>query len=200
LGAAAVFGFLTDRAGDRVGALVLRNGEKKAIPAQGGRAHVWSILSLLGEEPAGESDMASALVQVTRLRRRRGLVVVVSDFADSSAGAGAPDWARDLRGISTMHDVFAVEVFGPRVGVLTDVGVVQMIDPESGRIGWVDTHSRAVRRRFADDAERRTADVGEALRSAGVFHVPLSTEGDWVASLVSAVLGRRRTLASTGRS
>jgi uncharacterized protein (DUF58 family) len=195
MAAAAVYGFLTDRAGDRVGALVM-GSRPAAIAARPGRSHVYAILSAIDQasrEPASVA-LASALDRVARLRRRRGLVVVISDFLDESP------WWRPLRALAAAHDVVAVHVTDPVELDLTASGVVRVEDPETGDRTWVDTSNASVRRRYADEGRRRTAGIERELRLAGVSRVALSTHGDWVGALVAAVLGRRRTLAAAGRS
>ncbi|MGF1665286.1 MAG: DUF58 domain-containing protein [Acidimicrobiia bacterium] len=193
--AAAVFGFLTDRAGDRVGALIL-GATPKAIPARPGRNHVYAILSAIeAAVPAGgRADLGQGLHRVARQRTRRGLVVVISDFLEEG------DWMGSMRALAVRHDVVAVEVTDPRESVLPNVGMVRMVDPETGRRAWIDTGDRAVRRGFAADAARRQTELIRELRSAGVSHIRLSTGRDWVADVVSAVLGRRRTMSATGRA
>lgn len=193
--AAAVFGFLTDRAGDRVGALILSD-PVVAIQAKPGRNHVYAILAAIEEAAGrgGEVDLAAGLRRVARSRTRRGLVVVVSDFLDGD------DWARPMRALATRHDVVAVEVRDPREVELADVGMVRMVDPETGQAAWIDTGNRTVRARYQEAAARRDADLLRHLRGAGVTHIRLSTGSDWMADVVASVLGRRRSLAATGRS
>lgn len=193
--AAAVFGFLTDRAGDRVGAVILAE-PPVSIPARSGRSHVYAILSAIeaAVPGGGRANLAAGLERVGKGKRRRGLVVVVSDFLDDEG------WERPLRALASRHDVVAVEVTDPRESALTDVGMMRLVDPETGAAAWIDTGDRGVRRRFAAEAADRRQRTGRALRSAGVEHIRLSTGSDWVSDVVSAVLGRRRALASSGRS
>lgn len=195
MGAAAVFGFLTDRAGDRVGAVIVGNGAIRNVAAESGRAHVYAILGLLGADAVGgEGDLAAGLMRVARLKRRRGLVVVISDFVDGT------DWRRPLRSLSQKHDVVAVEVFDPREFELADVGMVKMVDPETGSVAWVDTGSRTTRESFAEGAQRRLGSMTSEMAAAGVSHIRLACTADWATQLVSEVLARRRTVAATGRS
>jgi uncharacterized protein (DUF58 family) len=191
--AAAVFGFVTNGAGDRVGAIIVA-ARRLVIPPAGGRAQVYRILRATETAGDGQGDLALALRHTLRMRRRRGLVVVVSDFLDAGA------WERPLRGLAGKHEVVAVEVTDPREFELVDVGVVRMCDPETGRIAWVDTSDRRFRARYSAEAARRSAEVAGRLRSAGARHLRLSTGRDWVGDLVREVLDRRRLLAASGRT
>ena len=194
MAAAAVYGFLTDRAGDRVGAVVM-GSRQVVIPARPGRSHVYAILAAIEQASRAPAPAAlpPALDRVARLRRRRGLVVVISDFLDESP------WWRPMRAMAAAHDVMAVHVTDPVELGLTAAGVVRVEDPETGERAWLDTSNAAVRRRYAEEGRLRTEAIERELRLAGVGRVPLSTQGDWVGALVAAVLGRRRILAAAGR-
>ena len=81
--------------------------------------------------------------------------------------------------------MIAVEVRDPREQELSNVGLLWLVDPESGRQLRVDTRSRKLRQRFAAAAATERAQVAEAFASAGVRHVVLSTSGDWLRPLVT---------------
>jgi uncharacterized protein (DUF58 family) len=163
------------------------------VPARSGRAHVYAILSRLGPANAsGEADLEAALRTANRIKGRRGLVVIISDFLDES-------WVRPFRSLSQRHDTVAVEVFDPRESELADVGMVKMSDPETGAVAWIDTSNGSMRRAFAAEARRRRDVVPREVRGAGATHVAVSTEGDWSSQLVASVLSRRRLMAATGR-
>ena len=156
---------------------------------------MYAILSMLGDDNVGgRGDLELALRRASRLKKRRGLVVVVSDvLADD-------DWMRPMRSLAQRHDVVAVEVYDPREVELADVGMVKMVDPETGSSAWVDTGTASARSAFSATARHRRQELAREIAAAGVTHIALSTSGDWAAALVSAVLARRHTLAASGRA
>ena len=79
--------------------------------------------------------------------------------------------------------VIAVEIGDPREKELVDVGLLLLVDPETGRLVRADTKSRKLRERFAVRASAERAELAGLLRSAGADHVVLSTEGDWLRTL-----------------
>jgi uncharacterized protein (DUF58 family) len=113
-------------------------------------------------------------------------VVVVSDFR------GARDWRRPLLELAGHHDVVAIEIRDPREQELTNVGLLWLVDPETGRQLRVDTRSRRLRERFAVAASAERADVARTFGSAGVRHVVLTTSGDWLRALVVFLRRSRR--------
>lgn len=200
--AVGAVGFLTAGAGNRLGALVVSTAGAHRFPARTGRAHLLGLLRLLQAAPRGApgpaTPLSDAITDLDRAVRRRGLVVVVSDFLDP-APTGAPSpWERALRRLAMRHQVLAVEVTDPRELELPDVGLLTVVDPETGRRREVSTRSRRVRTRFAAAAAEQRETVRQALARAGAAHLALRTDRDWVADIVRHVHAQRR-LALGGR-
>jgi uncharacterized protein (DUF58 family) len=191
--AVAAAGFLTERTGNRLGARILRDDGTRHVPARTGRAHLLALLGTLLAEPRGAAGRTgpSLGAGAELLRRtgpgRRGLIVVVSDFLEPVSG-----WERPLRLLGARHQLLAVEVVDPRELTLPDVGMLTLVDPETGRRREVPTASRRLRERYADAAARQRAEIAAGLRRAGAAHLRLRTDGDWVRDLVRHVLARRR--------
>lgn len=186
--AAAAVGHLTGGGGNRLGAVVSAGGVTR-YPARGGKASLQHLLRALATTPRsaiGErGDLAAAIEQLRRPPRRRGLAVVISDFL------GDINWERSLRALSGRHDLLAIEVLDPRDLELPAVGLVTLLDPESGRTKEVST-TPGLRRDFAEAAAGHRAAVATALRRCGAAQLTLSTDRDWIADVLRFVLSRKR--------
>jgi uncharacterized protein (DUF58 family) len=188
----AAVGFLTSRAGNRVGALVLGNDRTFFVPARAGREAMLALLHQIDLVPRADQarppagDLRTALRTAAKLARRRGLVVVISDFLTSS------EWQPALRALSVRHDVLAVEILDPREIELPPVGLVTLVDTENGRRVEVQTASPRVRARFAEAAARQRAGIAHDIRGAGAEHVVLRTDRDWLLDLAKYVVARKR--------
>jgi uncharacterized protein (DUF58 family) len=202
--AVAAIGFLTAHAGNRFGAHIAHPGGVKRVPARSGRGALFAMLRVLLELPrapegaSGGPSLASALDGLRRTTRRRGLVVVVSDFLDGSDDPGAPAWERPLRRLTARQQVLAVEVLDPRELELPDVGVLTLVDTESGRRREVSTASRRTRDRYAEAAAEQREGIRAALRRAGVGHLQLRTDRDWLRDVVRYVVAHRRMARAGG--
>jgi uncharacterized protein (DUF58 family) len=191
----AAVGFLTSRAGNRVGALVLGNDRTYFVPARAGREAMLALLHRIDSDPRAEDaclpvdDLKGALRRVAKLARRRGLIVVISDFLTNA------DWQPALRALAVRHDVLAVEVLDPREIELPPVGLVTLVDTETGRRVEVQTASEKVRARFAEAAARQRNAIARDIRTAGAEHVVLRTDRDWLLDLARSVVSRKRRRA-----
>jgi uncharacterized protein (DUF58 family) len=122
------------------------------------------------------------------------MAIVISDFLDSTS------WEKPLRALSHRHEVIAAEVLDPREVELPDVGLISVVDPETGRRRLVDTAKGSVRRDYAELAERRRAEVAARLRNCRADHLVVRTDRDWVLDFVAFVSGRKARLMAAGRS
>ncbi|MBY3552984.1 DUF58 domain-containing protein [Modestobacter lapidis] len=192
----AAVSHLTVRGGNRLGAVVTTGERVDRYPAAPGRLAADRLLRAVVATPraAGgrRGDLAAALETLRRPPRRRGLVVVVSDFLGSDVHGGPADWERPLRGLGARHELLAVEVVDPRELELTDVGLLTVVDPESGQTLEVPTGNADFRRRFAEGAAAQRREIAAGLRRAGAGHLQLRTDRDWVADVVRYVADRRR--------
>jgi len=188
-GVTAAFAFLNQRAGNRTGAVVVDGPKPTLIPARTGRNHLLALLHrVLMTEPAegDAANLSDALVTADRVARRRGLVVVVSDFLDSAASSSSA-WPLALRRLAGRHHVVAVEVRDPREDELPPVGLLTLVDPETGTRVEVQTDSAKLRARFAAAAKDQRDATGRAIRATGARHLVLSTDRDWFLDMVQAV-------------
>jgi uncharacterized protein (DUF58 family) len=189
-GVAIAFGHLATRRGNRLGIVTFGDSNPQALPPRQGRLGLIGLLSALRREPddtqTGATSLGEALRRTNALARQRSLVVVVSDFR------GRRDWRRQLLQLATRHDVIAVEIRDPREQELSNVGVLWLVDPETGKQLRVDTRSQQLRQRFAVAAATEREAVARALSSVGARHLVLTTEGDWLRELVIFLRRRKR--------
>ncbi|MEV0199634.1 DUF58 domain-containing protein [Nonomuraea sp. NPDC050691] len=196
--AIGALGFLSSRMGDRFGALVLHDEYVHRMPARTGRPALYGLLHSLMDAPRGRPvpdapDLAEGIEVLAATRRRRGMRVVVSDFLDAHPDLDPAErpWERPIRRLAARHQVLAVEVIDPRELELPDVGRVAFADPETGNVREVHL-SPKIRRAYAEAAAAQREGTRAALRRAGVAHLVLRTDRDWVFDVAQFVLRQRR--------
>ncbi|WP_199737095.1 MULTISPECIES: DUF58 domain-containing protein [Micromonospora] len=213
--AAAALVHLTVRGGNRIGAVVgtgapvpARSGRWRGappvsgpgtlvrLPARSGRKEAQGLLRAIAgtEIRPGRSDLGALVDMLNRPPRRRGVAVVISDFL-----APPQQWGRPVRKLRVRHDVLAIEVVDPRELELPDVGVLPVVDPETGELHEVQTADPGLRRRYAEAAAAQRGAVAAELRAAGAGHLRLRTDRDWLLDMVRFVAAQRhaRTRGTT---
>ncbi|MEU7575882.1 MULTISPECIES: DUF58 domain-containing protein [unclassified Micromonospora] len=200
--AVAALAHLTVRGGNRIGAVVGTGATTGApgtllrLPARGGRKEAQGLLRAVAgtEIRPGRSDLGALVDALNRPPRRRGVAVVISDFLSPPA-----QWGRPLRKLRVRHDVLAVEVVDPRELELPDVGVLPVVDPETGELHEVQTADPGLRRRYAEAAAAQRGAIAAEMRAAGAAHLRLRTDRDWLLDMVRFVAAQRhaRTRGTT---
>ena len=191
---------LLTRHGNRVGALIYGDTVEAVIPARGGRLQVLHLMQRISRRPdtAGTTHQATRLGELlnaaSRVIRQRSSIFLLSDFISP------PDWAMRLGQLGRRHDVTAVRLYDPLEMSLPDLGLINLVDAETGEQLLVDTHDTGFRKRFAAAAEAREATLRSALADAGVDTLELATDDDLFDAILRFTEMRRiRGSLSSGR-
>ncbi|MEL6328606.1 MAG: DUF58 domain-containing protein [Planctomycetota bacterium] len=163
---------------DRVGLWTFADGPLAHVPAGGGPKQVMRILrELVAVEPRGGSaGLPETVKTVSMVQRRRSVVFILGDFVVPRDPEELESWTIALRRLARRHEVAALRLSDPRELVLPRAGLIETVDPETGRRTLLDTGSGRVRRRWAARAAADRGVAAELLRSAGVDLVELSTD------------------------
>ncbi len=193
----AVLARMLTRHGNRVGAMLYGSGVDTVIPARGGRQHVLNLLHTLQTRPesktVGPTRLGDLLEAAARQVRRRSTIFVLSDFI-SEAG-----WEKPLGMLALRHEVVAVRLLDPLELQLPDLGLIPIVDAETGEQLLVDTHDAGFRLRFSRIAAQRESDLRQSLMRAGVDTLELSTDDDLLNTLMRFTdLRKRRSRMSQG--
>jgi uncharacterized protein (DUF58 family) len=193
LAAAGALGFLTARGGNRIGAVLATVDGVVVHPARSGRQHLLALLHRIAtarhEDGGGRTDLGPSLERLGATMRRSGLAVVISDFLSQP---GPDAWAMPMRRLAVRHDVLAIETVDRRELELPDVGLLTVVDPESGDVREIQTSNAGLRQRYARAAAEQRDAIAGTLRRAGADHLVLRTDRDWLDDIVRFVVLRRR--------
>lgn len=202
IAAIATIGFLSQRMGDRFGGMIMRPDGVRRMPALSGRTALYGLLRRMLTEPIvhdhapGTMTLSDGIEQMARTQRRRGLRVVVSDFlepGDFELDANIePAWERSLRRLAVRNQVIAIEVVDRREIEFPDIGDLLIRDPETDFQRYVNTSDAAARARMDAASAAQRERIRIALRRAGVGHIQLRTDRDWVQDIARFVLAYRR--------
>jgi uncharacterized protein (DUF58 family) len=196
IAASAAMAHLTTRGGNRIGAVVGTGATLTRLPARPGRKETQGLLRGIAGTPsqAGRSDLGALIDTLNRPPRRRGMVVVISDFM-----VDPETWTQPLRKLGVRHDLLAIEILDPREVEMTDSGVMEFVDPESGAIHEIQTSDPRLRERYAVAAAAQRGAIASGIRAAGASHLRLRTDSDWLLDIVRFVAAQRhaRTRGTT---
>ena len=186
---AGVLGLAAAAANDVVGMAAFATDVLLSVRPAKGSSHVLRILrDLLTLEAGGRTELARALRYAGRVMRKRGVVIVISDFV-----ATHPDhvWEPALAQLSRRHDVVAVCLRDARETTLaagTDGSIVHWGGAERGDMLLADNSISRTQQRELESERRRLL---ARLRQCGCDALMIDTNEDWVPLLVGLFRQRR---------
>ncbi|MBP3256690.1 MAG: DUF58 domain-containing protein [Bacteroidales bacterium] len=171
---------------DKVGCILFTGRVEKFIPPAKGRTHFLRIVrEILEYEPREEgTDIGEALRFLTGAIKKKCTAFVLSDMLDVKAD-GSPRYEDALKVAVNRHDVSVIRVTDPREHSLPNVGLVNAKDAETGASRWINTASASMRRSYENWFRTTTAAADRLMLRYQVDHVDISTNEDYVRSLLS---------------
>ena len=156
---------------DRVNLVGFADGIAQELSARRGKHQVWHAFRFLESvEARGTTSMEKAFRGFFSSRRRRGLVVVVSDFLDEEGFAKAFDMLRFFR-----QDLFAVHVHTPEEAQPDLPDEVLLEDAELGTSQRVRI-TPALLEAYANQFDEHCEDVGAYCRKHGWGYLRTTTD------------------------
>jgi uncharacterized protein (DUF58 family) len=94
------------------------------------------------------------------------------------------DFHQSLQIANRKHDVVAIQVYDQRAKDLPDVGLMKVIDAETGFEQYVDTGSKRLREAYHRYWLNRQSQLEETFNKSNVDHVSIATSEDFVKALL----------------
>ena len=184
---AATLAFSAMRNNDKIGVIFFSDKIEKYIPPKKGRKHILFIIrEMLDFHPESrKTDVKMAVEFLTRVMKRKCTAFLMSDFYVRN------DFEQVLTICNRKHDVVALQVYDPLAKELPDVGLLNVVDAETGHEMYIDTSDRRLRNAHRSYWEHRQKVLDEVFSRSNVDNVSIATNQDYVKSLMSLFAMRR---------
>ena len=184
----ATLAFSAIQNNDKIGVVFFSDKVEKFIPPKKGKKHILFIIrEILSFEPESSgTDLNMAIRYMTNAIKKRCTAFIISDFIDQD------DYSKALQIANNKHDIVAIQVFDELSVNLQPLGLMKIYDPETGDERWIDTSSKKVRNIYNSWWKELQNNKDIAFRQSGVDSVSISTEGDYVKSLLQLFQQRRK--------
>jgi len=177
---AATLAFSAIQNNDKIGVIFFSDKVEKYIPPKKGRKHILYIIREMLDFHAESrrTDVAQAVEFLTGVSKRRCTAFLMSDFYVRQ------DFMQQLTIANRKHDVVAIQVYDRRACDLPDVGLMKVVDAETGFEQYVDTGSRKLRDAYRRYWQKRQAQLQETFAKSNVDSVSIATDDDYVKQLL----------------
>ena len=177
---AATLSFSAIQNNDKVGVIFFSDKIEKFIPPKKGSSHILRIIRELIDFRAENSgtNIAEALRYLTNVIKKRATAFLISDFMDDG-------FEKAVQIANHKHDLIAIRVTDRRETNMPNVGMVRMLDAETGNQMWVDTGSASIRRQLSHWANNKGRELDTLFSKLGVDMVKVYTGEDYVKPLMN---------------
>ncbi|MBD0332855.1 MAG: DUF58 domain-containing protein, partial [Chitinophagaceae bacterium] len=138
---------------------------------------------LSAESIQKRTKLSTALRYFNNTTRRKSIAFVLSDLIDTN-------YTDALRVAGKKHDVIGIKLYDQTDRKLPAVGMLRIVDAESGKQKWVDTNSKLVRHYHEEEFFRVTAYADEVFKKAGCDLLHIRTDEDYVKVLQRFFISR----------
>jgi uncharacterized protein (DUF58 family) len=186
----AVLAFSAIQNNDKVGMIIFSDKIEKFIPPRKGKQHALRVIrEILFYKPReATTDMNIALEYLSRIIKRKSTVFLISDFLTE-------DYEKSLQVANKKHDIIAISITDPREVTLPNVGMIDLVDAETGETILIDTGDRKLRTDFYNKITSETSGREQFLKSIGVDHININTSESYVEPIAKFFKMRAKRMA-----
>lgn len=142
---AATLAFSAIQNNDKVGLLLFSNDVELFIPPKKGKSHVLRIIRELIEfhPKSTKTNISAALKFLFGVLKKKAIVFMLSDFMDDN-------YEQTLKIAGKKHDITGIRVYDRHDVSIPNLGMVSMLDAETGKTMLVNTASKNVRKGYQE--------------------------------------------------
>ena len=177
---AATLAFSAIQNNDKIGMIFFSDRIEKFIPPKKGKKHILFLIRELLDftpESAG-TDIDAALRYFADAQKKRCTAFLISDFIDTH------DYAKAMSIASSKHDLIAVQVYDKRDAEIPDVGLMRVVDLETGADRWLNTSAKSVRKAYSKWWYERQQQMAAIMQKSRVDFTSIATDEDFVRALM----------------
>lgn len=182
---AATMAFSATQNNDKIGLILFSDQIELYIPPKKGKSHVLRIIRELIEftPKSNKTDIIQALKFLSGTQKKKAIVFLISDFM-------ADEYEHTLKIAGKKHDVTGVRVYDIREEQMPDIGMVNMLDAETGETVMVNTGSKSVRLEYEKYYRDKVKYFKETFSRCGAGSVNTRVDESYVTKLLGYFKGR----------
>ncbi|MFZ1706059.1 MAG: DUF58 domain-containing protein [Saprospiraceae bacterium] len=176
----AVLAFSALRNQDKVGAVFFTDKIEKYIPPKKGKQNILHVIrEIIQINPQGNgTNISTALEFLNNVHKKKTICFIVSDFMDQN-------FEKSITTSGKKHDIIGMHIYDEREKHLPNVGIMEVMDPESKQIQIIDSSSATVRQFFLSAFENHLEALQKTFSRSQVDLISLSTGEKYISSLHS---------------
>ncbi|MBI4945420.1 MAG: DUF58 domain-containing protein [Bacteroidetes bacterium] len=183
----AVLSFSAIQNNDKTGVIFFSDRIEKFIPPKKGKSHILRIIrELINFTPEGKgTDIELALKYFTNVIKKKCIAFLISDFIDEKFTQENKRGSDALKIAGKKHDLVALRINDKRENELPNVGLIRVLDAETGKLKWIDTADTKIREQYSKTSVKRDARLKDMFNRSGVDSTTISTSESYIKPLMN---------------
>jgi uncharacterized protein (DUF58 family) len=176
---AATLAFSAIQNNDKVGLILFSDQVELFIPPKKGKSHVLRIIRELIEfsPKSKQTNIDEALKFLSNVMKKKAIVFLLSDFMDD-------DYEQTLKIAGRKHDVTGIKVYDKHDEEIPNLGMVPMLDAETGKVQLINTSSKSIRRNYKANALRLNDYYKKTFSRSGAGTISTRVDENYVKKLL----------------
>jgi uncharacterized protein (DUF58 family) len=177
---AATMAFSATQNNDKIGLILFTDQIELYIPPKKGKSHVLRIIRELIEfrPKSKKTDLSQALKFLSSTQKKKAIVFVISDFMVDD------DYEKTLKIAGKKHDITGVRVYDIREEKMSNIGMVEMEDAETGEVLVVNTGSKKARLSYEKQYQDKVSYFKDIFSKCGSGTVNTRVDESYVTKLL----------------
>jgi uncharacterized protein (DUF58 family) len=176
---AATLAFSALKNNDKVGAILFSDKVELFIPPNKGKSRILRIIRELIEFTPNsiKTNIDSSLRFLLNVIQKKAIVFLLSDFIDDN-------YEKSLKIASKKFDLTGIRIYDIKETEIPKIGIVPIIDAESGKLEWVDTNSKKVRHNYKTNYDRNIKQFHSLFNKNGAGIIDCRVDESYVKKLL----------------
>ncbi|WP_205504394.1 DUF58 domain-containing protein [Rufibacter psychrotolerans] len=175
--------------GSQLGMICFTDGKERYLKPGKGNDHAYSLIKTLAElKPQSlKTNIGAGIKLCLNVVKRKSIIILISDFIDLN-------YERELIMLAKKHDLIVLQLVDKREVHFPKLGIVPLLDKETGKTIWINTSSREFRERYLLPYAQNQERLARLCRQYQADFLPIYVEQDYVPQLVNLFRARNKIM------
>jgi len=164
----------------QIGMVCISDQREKYIRPGRGTEHAYSLIKALFDlaPVSAKTNLSAGIKMALNIVKRRSLILLISDFIDLN-------FEREMSMLARKHDLIVIQLMDKREKLFPAMGIIPMLDKETGRTIWVNTSSAQFQETYLSNNSQNQEKIAKICRKNKANYLTIYTDDDYVPQLVN---------------
>ncbi|AMM52090.1 hypothetical protein TH61_14060 [Rufibacter sp. DG15C] len=175
--------------GSQLGMICFSDTKEKYLKPGKGTEHAYSLIKTLVQlQPSSKkTNIGEGIRLALNVVKRKSIIILISDFIDLS-------YERELIMLAKKHDLVVLQLMDKRETAFPSLGIVPLLDKESGKTIWINTSSKAFKERYLLPYAENQEKLTKICRKYQADFLPIYVDQDYAPQLVNLFRARNKIM------